>query len=238
MPKNNKIYLLIYLFIYLFINNIFFLFYYHVLTNYIYIYIYKDATGFIFSIFAIYFSNRHATRAHSFGFHRVEIIGVLVSILLIWVVTVFLVIEAIDRLRNPIEINGKVMLFTAVIGIIMNILLFFILGDGHDGHGHAHGHVHGGHHHHHHAHEHESDDSDKEVDECHDDHSYDSKNLKQKIKNFDKVKYIYIYIYNYKYIRLIISKKIFFSFYLNYIFNKKDNINFIFLNICYLFTYY
>ncbi|KAL6636353.1 cation efflux protein [Neocallimastix sp. 'constans'] len=146
----------------------------------------SDATGFIISIVAIYFSNRHATRAHSFGFHRVEIIGVLVSILLIWVVTVFLVIEAIDRLRNPIEINGKVMLFTAVIGIIMNILLFFILGDGHDGHGHAHGHVHGGHHHHHHAHEHESDDSDKEVDECHDDHSYDSKNLKQKIKNFDK----------------------------------------------------
>jgi len=58
-------------------------------------------------------------------------------------VTVFLVIEAIDRLRNSIEINGKVMPINAVIGIIMNTFLFFILGDGHDEHSHGHsGHSH------------------------------------------------------------------------------------------------
>lgn len=167
----------------------------------------SDASGFIISIVAIYISNRHATKAHSFGFHRVEIIGVLVSILLIWVVTIFLVIEAIDRLRNPIEINGKIMLFTAVVGIIMNILLFFILGDGSDGHGHGHSHGHS-HSHFGHSHglgknkhkhdEHENDnDNEHKHDEHEHEHEHDEHNccndtdespkkIKDKIKNFDK----------------------------------------------------
>jgi len=155
----------------------------------------SDATGFVISIIAIYVSGRQATKHHSFGFHRVEIIGVLVSILLIWVVTVFLVIEAIDRLRHPIEINGKVMLITSIIGIIMNVLLFFILGDGHDhGHGHAHGHAHGHSHGHSHGHKHKHNKHNSDNEECEEkkmeqfelEEGTDGKNLKQKIKTMDK----------------------------------------------------
>jgi len=150
----------------------------------------SDASGFIISIVAIYLSGRQATKSHSFGFYRVEIIGVLTSILLIWVVTIFLVIEAIDRLRHPIEINGKMMLFTAVIGIIMNILLFFILGDGHDGHSHGHSHGHG------HGHNKKNNEEKKENNNVDSDADTDNhkknedeasgKNVKEKIKNFDK----------------------------------------------------
>lgn len=136
----------------------------------------SDASGFIISIVAIYLSNRQATKSHSFGFYRVEIIGVLTSILLIWVVTILLVIEAIDRLRNPIEINGKVMLFTAIVGIIMNVLLFFILGDGHDGHGHGHSH----------GHSHNKKDSNDVDSDNNEKDKISGKNAKEKIKDFDK----------------------------------------------------
>ncbi|KAI9189693.1 hypothetical protein H9P43_001126 [Blastocladiella emersonii ATCC 22665] len=121
----------------------------------------SDLSGFLISLAAIYLARRKATKEHSFGFHRAEVLGAIISILLIWVVTAFLVVEAIDRLRNPLPINGRVMLGTAAMGLVVNLILIFALGHGHD-HGHGHGHSHGhhghshgdeeagGHHHHHH----------------------------------------------------------------------------------------
>lgn len=44
---------------------------------------------------------------HTFGFHRAEVIAALVSVLTIWVLTAFLVKEAIERLRNPQVIDAK-----------------------------------------------------------------------------------------------------------------------------------
>lgn len=44
---------------------------------------------------------------HSFGFHRAEVIAALISVLTIWVLTAFLVHEAILRINNPQEINAK-----------------------------------------------------------------------------------------------------------------------------------
>ena len=43
----------------------------------------------------------------SFGWHRVEILGVLMSVLLIWVVTGVLIWEAIQRLIHPEQVDGK-----------------------------------------------------------------------------------------------------------------------------------
>jgi len=117
------------------------------------------------------------------------------------------------------------MLFTAVVGIIMNILLFFILGDGSDGHGHGHSHGHS-HSHFGHSHglgknkhkhdEHENDnDNEHKHDEHEHEHEHDEHNccndtdespkkIKDKIKNFDKV----YFIINFKNKKLIYYKNI------------------------------
>jgi Co/Zn/Cd efflux system component len=44
---------------------------------------------------------------HSYGFHRAEVIAALGSVLTIWILTFYLVQAAIERLRNPEPINGK-----------------------------------------------------------------------------------------------------------------------------------
>lgn len=44
---------------------------------------------------------------HTFGFHRAEVIAALVSVLTIWVLTGFLVMEAIERIRKPQVIDAK-----------------------------------------------------------------------------------------------------------------------------------
>lgn len=40
-------------------------------------------------------------------FHRIEVLGALVSVLSTWLVTGILLWEAVDRIRNPIDVNGK-----------------------------------------------------------------------------------------------------------------------------------
>jgi zinc transporter 2 len=80
----------------------------------------------------------------SFGYHRAEILGALASIMLIWGIIIYLFIEAIHRLIDPEEINGKVMLITACVGLICNFISIFTLHScgGEHGHHHHHGHNH------------------------------------------------------------------------------------------------
>jgi len=81
----------------------------------------------------------------SFGYHRAEILGALASIMLIWGIIIYLFIEAIHRLIDPEEIDGKVMLITACVGLICNFISIFTLhscGGEHEHHHHGHSHNH------------------------------------------------------------------------------------------------
>ncbi|KAJ3375088.1 hypothetical protein GGF31_005810 [Allomyces arbusculus] len=113
----------------------------------------SDFSGFLISLFSLYLAQRKATKRHSFGFHRAEILGALVSVLIIWVVTGVLIMEAVDRMHNPRPIDGPIMLAVASMGLVVNFILVFALGHGHD-HGHGHGHDHG------HAHQHSHNEVD------------------------------------------------------------------------------
>jgi zinc transporter 2 len=64
----------------------------------------------------------------TFGYHRSEVIGALISILIIWILTAVLVYLAILRIitRN-FEIEPVAMLTTASCGVLFNIIMFFIL---------------------------------------------------------------------------------------------------------------
>jgi zinc transporter 2 len=53
--------------------------------------------GFAISLFALWAVSWRATRRHSFGYQRVEILGALASILMTWVITAFIVFEAVNR---------------------------------------------------------------------------------------------------------------------------------------------
>ena len=58
-----------------------------------------------------------------FSTSAVEIIGALISILIIWTVTGVLVFIAIDRIRHPnYEIEANDMLIVASLGVVFNIV--------------------------------------------------------------------------------------------------------------------
>jgi len=98
--------------------------------------LFSDLAGFIISLAAIMLARRPATAKLSFGFHRVEIIGAIVSILIIWLLTGILFVEAIDRVRNPVDVDGKIMVIVASVGIVVNLLLAYVLFQ--SGHSHSH----------------------------------------------------------------------------------------------------
>lgn len=68
-------------------------------------------------------SFRSTTNRMSFGFHRAEVIGALVSVVMIWVVTAVLVYMAILRTINlDFELNSVVMLISSGFGILVNVM--------------------------------------------------------------------------------------------------------------------
>lgn len=101
----------------------------------------SDVAGFAISLFAIWAASWEATPNQSFGFYRLEILGALVSIQLIWLLTGILVYEAIHRLFGPSQpVDGRIMFFVATLGLLVNLAMVFLLG--HDGHAHGHDHSH------------------------------------------------------------------------------------------------
>ncbi|KAF8018881.1 hypothetical protein BT93_H3695 [Corymbia citriodora subsp. variegata] len=109
-----------------------------------------DIVGLSVSLFAVWASSWKATSQYSFAFNRLEVLGALVSVQLIWLVSGLLLYEAVDRILHKSEtVNGKLMFCVAAFGFIVNFIMVTWLGHDHSHHGCDHHHDH--HHHHHHG---------------------------------------------------------------------------------------
>lgn len=103
----------------------------------------SDLLGFFVSVFALKLAQKGVDKHYTFGYHRAEVLGALASISIIWVLTAWLLIEAFIRfITPPTDFNPKVMMMTAFLGIIVNIIMGFTLNQG--GHKHFHSHLIGG----------------------------------------------------------------------------------------------
>ncbi|KAM4625265.1 proton-coupled zinc antiporter SLC30A2-like [Polymixia lowei] len=99
-----------------------------------------DFGSIMISVFSLWISSRPRTKTMTFGWHRAEILGALLSVLSIWVVTGVLVFIAIQRIINDdYEVHGQVMLITAACAVGVNILMATILHQPSASHGHSHG---------------------------------------------------------------------------------------------------
>lgn len=87
----------------------------------------SDLSGFFISMISLYIALRPANNKLTYGYHRSEIIGSMVSISIIWLLTAWLIIEAFIRLFNPEPINALLMLGIASLGLIFNLIMAKIL---------------------------------------------------------------------------------------------------------------
>lgn len=109
--------------------------------------VFMDIFALVLSFVALKLALRPPDDKHSFGWYRLEVVAALINGASLFVISVGIWIEAVKRFQSPVEVKSTEMLIIAVIGLVVNIVVTFILG----GHDHAHDHKHGEGH----GHEHE-----------------------------------------------------------------------------------
>ena len=107
----------------------------------------SDLFEFIFSFIFLYLSKTKVNYKVSFGYHRMELIGAILNIAIIWFLIFFLLYKATERIINKNFVKDPtIMLYTAIIGMIINLIIYKII---HTGEEHSHGLMSGGHDHDH-----------------------------------------------------------------------------------------
>ncbi len=86
-----------------------------------------DTLSIIISLIAIRFSKRENSYEFTFGGKRAEILASLLNSIFLFIVTFFLLKEAISRIINPQNINLNLMLIIAIIGLLLNGMSVFLL---------------------------------------------------------------------------------------------------------------
>ena len=90
----------------------------------------SDVGGFIISMVSIWIGQKNPSKNLTWGYHRAEVLGAMMSVLIIWVMVVWLCLEATERVinHNDIKIDAPFMLGTAFISLACNIFNLFALG--------------------------------------------------------------------------------------------------------------
>jgi len=75
-------------------------------------------------------SQKPASRKHSFGLQRAEIVGALTNGVVMLAVVAWIAYEAIQRLLHPVAVTGPVVLAIAAVGLAVNLLVLRLLHGG------------------------------------------------------------------------------------------------------------
>ncbi|OMJ76883.1 hypothetical protein SteCoe_23655 [Stentor coeruleus] len=64
----------------------------------------------------------------SYGYYRVEILGFLMSVAIIWALSIWLVYECVYHILESYKTNSLYMLICAVIGFVYNLIIWMLMG--------------------------------------------------------------------------------------------------------------
>ncbi len=87
------------------------------------------ASAIAIALFVAWAESRPASIERTFGYHRAEVVGAMLSALALWLVAAWVLFESINRLRDrsELEIEGGLMLVIGAIGLGVNILAALVL---------------------------------------------------------------------------------------------------------------
>lgn len=98
--------------------------------------VFMDIFALALSYLALRISARPADDRHTYGFHRLEVVAALINGVTLGAIAIEIFSESWKRWFNPEPIKSVEMLVIAVIGLVVNLVVAFVLG------GHAHEHEH------------------------------------------------------------------------------------------------
>jgi cobalt-zinc-cadmium efflux system protein len=89
-----------------------------------------DAGALGLALFAQWIARRPSSPSRSFGYHRAEILAALANGAALAAIAVFIIIEACERLFDPPEVRGEMMIFVALGGLVVNLAGLWLLHQG------------------------------------------------------------------------------------------------------------
>src|SRR5262249_10416435 len=93
----------------------------------------SDFLALLLSWVAVYVQTLQPSDTKTYGYHRAGVLAAFVNAITLVLVSIFIFIEAIHRLRQPVPVHAGVMIWVAGIGVLMNGLIAGILhGKSHD----------------------------------------------------------------------------------------------------------
>lgn len=90
----------------------------------------SDAGALSLSLFAIWISRRPPSARRTYGYYRIEILAALINGAALIALAVFVLVEAVARLREPQEVQGWVLLAVAGGGLVVNLTGLWLLHEG------------------------------------------------------------------------------------------------------------
>jgi cobalt-zinc-cadmium efflux system protein len=80
----------------------------------------SDLLAILLSFVAVYFQGRPATDQKTFGYQRAGVLAAFVNALTLIVLSIWIAIEAVERLGSPVAVQPKTMMIVAAAGVLMN----------------------------------------------------------------------------------------------------------------------
>lgn len=89
-----------------------------------------DAAALGFAWLAFRLARRPADQQRSYGYHRYQVLAAFLNGVILLGIVVWIVVEAVQRLREPSEVLGGLMLVVACVGLVVNLIAFRMLHGG------------------------------------------------------------------------------------------------------------
>ncbi|MBQ6477541.1 MAG: cation transporter [Bacilli bacterium] len=90
-----------------------------------------DAVSIGISYFMEKKSKRGADNKYTYGYIRYSVLGGVITTTILLVGSILVIISAVKRLFNPVEVNYSGMIIFAIVGVILNFIAAYVTKDGH-----------------------------------------------------------------------------------------------------------
>jgi cobalt-zinc-cadmium efflux system protein len=90
----------------------------------------SDLGALLLSWFALRQTQKPANEVHTFGYHRYGILAALINGLALIGISIFISYQAVHRMLNPQSVHSKGMIYLAVLGFVLTLLIVLLFRDG------------------------------------------------------------------------------------------------------------
>lgn len=90
----------------------------------------SDAAALALSLVALWLAQRPATSTHTYGYYRTEVLAALANGAALVGISIYIFVEACQRIAEPQEVRGGMMMAIAIGGLVVNLIGLWLLNSG------------------------------------------------------------------------------------------------------------